>query len=304
MQWAKAGRMRVTAESWLLMWNRGLDLLTSNPKQVADFNQWERLAKHAAVLVAGRNEVQSTEAAAILKQVVGDWSNGSASVASELDAAIFTQASNWSIVHLAVFNEALLAAREHSANDAAQQQQNESGPSSLDKLEQKQKELDLQVIEELELAYKSEVARIRNHLMSENEVQQLLKKRKESLHTERYNKSCKVAHMFWEQNIKIIEYNQEDTAYKLWKQLEAAMFASVTPTDAPRFLALANFRIPSSIPPWEYALTTALTGHIVNNTGDKDNVCAAILAPEYPASGRRNEDMNLVCKLQQERVST
>jgi hypothetical protein len=82
---------------------------------VADFNQWERLAKHAAVLVAGRNEVQSAEAAAILKQVVGDWSNGSASVASELDAAIFAQADNWSIVHLAVFNEALLAARQQSA---------------------------------------------------------------------------------------------------------------------------------------------------------------------------------------------
>ena len=71
--------MRVTAESWLLMWTRGLDLLASNPKQVADINQWERLAKHAAVLVAGRNEVQSAEAAAILQQVVGDWSNGSAS---------------------------------------------------------------------------------------------------------------------------------------------------------------------------------------------------------------------------------
>ena len=113
VQWAKAGRMRVTAESWLLMWTRGLDLLASNPKQVADINQWEHLAKHAAVLVAGRNEVQSAEAAAILQQVVGDWSNGSASVASELDAAIFTQAGDWSIVHLAV--SSLLAARQQSA---------------------------------------------------------------------------------------------------------------------------------------------------------------------------------------------
>ena len=142
-------------------------------------------------------------------------------VASELDAAIFTQAGDWSIVHLAVFNEALLAAREHSAKDAAQQQQNESGPSSLDKLEQKQKELDLQVIGELELAYELEVARIRNHLMSENEVQQLLKKHKESLHTEHYNESCKVAQMFLDLNIKIMQLTrktQHTNCGSSWRQ--------------------------------------------------------------------------------------
>ena len=100
LKWAKTGHMKVTAESWLLMWTQGKALLHSNPTQVAKMSQWEHLAKQAALLVASRSEVQAAEAATILQQVVDDWLNGSASVASELNAAIFAQTDSWAIVDL------------------------------------------------------------------------------------------------------------------------------------------------------------------------------------------------------------
>ena len=288
------------------MWTQGKALLHSNPTQVAKMSQWEHLAKQAALLVASRSEVLSAEAAKILQQVVDDWLNGSASVASELNAAIFAQTDSWSIVDLAVFNEALQASHERTARHAAHKEEeeevNEPGPSALDKLEQKQKELDQQVIGEVELLYNSEVAKIRNHLMPEYELRQLLKKRKETLLTDRYNESCKVAQMFLDENILILEYDQENTGYEVWKQLEAAMFHAVGPADMPRFLALANFRIPTSIPQWEHELIAALTSHMLNNSSDTNNTCAVILAPEYPPAGHRIEDINLVNRLQSKGV--
>ena len=89
-----------------------------------------------------------------------------------------------------------------------------------------------------------------------------------------------------------MEYDDESMANELWNQLLVAVIADTSIEDKPRWLALANFRVPGFIPDWESQLAVRLTGAILHQNGN--NACAALLAPEYPISGRRKEDIKLV----------
>ena len=193
-KWAKAGRMKVTQASWFLMWQRGQAALHNNPTLASEWSQWERWAKQSAVLAASEHQLQEMDDfKQVMKTLVDDWLEGSPSVSSALDAAIFAQSDDWSITHLPAFNDALLSMRRTAEKEAQSQHQSDEGPSCLDKLETKQKELESQVVGALELTYKLEASKIRNQFMSEKDVNHFLQKKKEELNSARYNESCKAA---------------------------------------------------------------------------------------------------------------
>ncbi len=298
--WAKSGRLRVTSTSWLLMWKRGLATLNNNQALMTDWSSWERLARQAAILANGLDEVQTTEGKDAVLKLIDDWIGGSVSLSNALDTAINTQTESWSFAHLTAFNETLIAAQDKKLAKEAQLYKEHTCQSHLQALRTKQQELDEQVIEVLLNTYKEEMAKIRKDLMTEQDVLKMLQKKKEALSAKRYEESGTAAKHFWEHHIQIMEYGPEHKTQQIWVRLQAAMLSAV-PNQRnikPRFLTLMNFRIPQIIGARNYDLGVSLTGLLLNQPAHMNSSAAVMLAPEYPPVGRRKTDMDLVKALQ------
>ena len=295
--WAKSGRLKVTSASWLVMWKKGLATLKNNPEQAKDWGIWERLARQAAILVNGLDEVRSVTGRDAVSKLIDEWTSGSASLGNALESAINTQPEHWSMTHLNAFNEALIAAHDKTVADEAMLSKVDPGQSPMQALRIRQRELDEQVIEALLSTYKVEMTRIRRDLMSERDVHQTLLKKKEALGAERYNQSTKSAKHFLDHHIQIIEYGPEQKPGQIWMKLQAALMGAVPNQNSikPRFLTLVNFRVPQMIGARNYDLGVSLTGLALNQASHLSYSSAAvILAPEYPKVGCRQADIDLV----------
>lgn len=301
-KWSKTKRCRVSHKSWDLMWDKCLVLLAGQCH--LDFVQCERAAKHAALLTAAESELDTPEAEQALKALMHDWIEGSANLNAQLDTVISTQAELWTILHLQAFSEALNEINEAKstlqASAAMMLKSATTGLSSLDKLELQRKELDGQVVEALELTYAQEMAKIQQHVMTESCVQKAVKRKQESFQTERYEESCKAARLFYDTNIQVLECGEKEKKTKLLLRLQGLLESSVSATDSPRYLALANFRVPASISTRDYDLSVSMTSALLQH--GKENAAAVILAPEYPQTGRRNADLQLVRALHEHAV--
>ena len=293
-------RLKVTAGSWMLMWRKGLETLTRNPAQVAEWCYWERLARHATLLYSGYNDVQSEEGCNAMKKVIADWTAGSASLEITLDQVLAAQPEQWSIVLLAAFSKALNIADEKRAVEATHEHQAQDDVGTTwNSLRIKQQELDVQIVATLEQTYRSEMSRIQADLMSAQDVDGSLKAKKEALMQKLYGESCRAAKHFWERGVNVMEWSEDEKSDLVWLKLQG-LLSSNQPAGhevQPRFLASANFRVPQMISRREFDMGIALTSNILNQAAYLNSACAAILAPEYPQVGRRKLDMELVTAL-------
>lgn len=298
--WSKTKRCKVTHKSWDLMWDKCLVLVAAQCH--IEFAQCERAAKHAALLTASENEVDTPDAQQALETLKLDWKEGSANLNAQLDAAISNQAESWTISHLQAFSEALneISEAKSTLQASAVMLKSAVGLSSLDKLELQRKELDGQVVEALESTYDVEMAKIKQHVMTESCVQKAVKRKQETFQTERYEESCKAAKLFYETNIQVLESGEKEKKTKLLLRLQGLLEDSVSSAEAPRYLALANFRVPASISTRDYDLSISMTSALLQH--GKENAAAIILAPEYPQTGRRNADLQLVKGLHEHAV--
>jgi hypothetical protein len=305
-KWAKSKRLRVSSQSWDLMWERCLTLLataTANSQGPIDFLQCERAAKHAALLTSVKQEVETPEAQQALDNLMSEWKDGSTTLNGQLDGAIATQPDGWTIAHLQAFSEALNEIKEakSSLQATAAMQKSAEALSSLGKLELQRKELDGQVVQALEATYEEEMAKIQQHVMSEHCVQKAIRQKKESFQAERYEQSCHAARVFYGTNIQVVECGEKEKHTKILLRLQDLFQRSVTsPTDVPRYLVLANFRVPAGISTIDYDLSVSMTSALLHH--GRENACAVILAPEYPSSGRRCADLQLVKSLHEHSV--
>ena len=299
--WGRSGRCKVTSASWDLMWERCLAILAASQGPI-DFDKCERAARQAALLTASSKEVTSTDGTEALLNLIADWKEGSPTLNSQLDTVITVQAENWQITHLIAFSELLNEIEDAKANRESLAQYGTSDHrSALDKLELQRKELDGQVVEALEATYEKEMAKIKHHVMSETCVQKATKRKQELLQTERYEESCKAAKLFYETNIHVIECGEKEKKTKLLLRVQDVLRKSVSsPTDTPRYLVLANFRVPAAISTRDYDLSISMTSALLQH--GKENAAAVILAPDHPATGRRQADLSLVQTLHEHAV--